>query len=56
MAEASLSAEKLARAVRRLFERRDELGEMGKRARTFARPEASRLLADLLFEAEEAKR
>lgn len=56
IAEAALSAEELARAVRRLFERRDELAAMGEKARGFARPEASRLLADLLFEAEEAKR
>lgn len=55
IAEPVLSAEELARAVRRLFERRDELARMGTKARAFARPEASRLLADLLFEAEEAR-
>ena len=53
--ETALSAEELARAVRRLFEGRDELARMGAKARAFARPEASRLLADLLFEAEESR-
>ena len=51
----SLSAEGLARTVRELFERRDELARMGEKARAFARPDASRLLADLLFEAEGTK-
>ncbi len=55
IAETSLSAEGLARAVRELFERRDELARMGEKARAFARPDASRLLADLLFEAEGTK-
>jgi UDP-N-acetylglucosamine--N-acetylmuramyl-(pentapeptide) pyrophosphoryl-undecaprenol N-acetylglucosamine transferase len=54
--EAGLSAAELARAVHGLFERRDELVRMGERARAFARPDASRLLADLLFEAEETRR
>jgi UDP-N-acetylglucosamine--N-acetylmuramyl-(pentapeptide) pyrophosphoryl-undecaprenol N-acetylglucosamine transferase len=53
--EADLSAPELARAIRGLFERRDELARMGEKARTFARPDASRLLADLLFEAEETR-
>jgi len=55
IAETALSAEGLARTVRGLFERRDELARMGEKARAFARPDASRLLADLLFEAEEMK-
>jgi len=55
IAETSLSAEGLARAVRALFERRDELARMGEQARAFARPDAARLLADLLFEAEGTK-
>lgn len=54
--EEELSGEKLAHAVRALLERRAELGRMGEKARSFARPDASRLLVDLLFEAEEAKR
>lgn len=53
--ETDFSAPALARAVRGLFERREELARMGERARSFARPDASRLLADLLFEAEEAR-
>ena len=55
IAETSLSAEGLARTVRELFERREELARMGEKARAFARPDASRLLADLLFEAEGTK-
>lgn len=55
IAETSLSAEELARALRALFERRDELARMGEKARAFARPDAARLLADLLFEAEGTK-
>ena len=55
IAETALSAEWLARTVRGLFERRDELARMGEKARAFARPDASRLLADLLFEAEGTK-
>ena len=53
IAETQLSGEALARAVRDLLERRDALVARGEKARAFARPDASRLLADLLFEAEE---
>ena len=52
--EGGLSAGSLARTVRDLFARREALVEMGEKARKFARPDAARLLADLLFEAEEA--
>lgn len=54
--EPALSANSLARTARDLFRRRDALVAMGEKARTFARPNASRLLADLLFEAEDTNR
>jgi UDP-N-acetylglucosamine--N-acetylmuramyl-(pentapeptide) pyrophosphoryl-undecaprenol N-acetylglucosamine transferase len=42
----------LAEAVLRLLADRTLLSRMGEAARTFARPDAARLLAELLFEAE----
>jgi UDP-N-acetylglucosamine--N-acetylmuramyl-(pentapeptide) pyrophosphoryl-undecaprenol N-acetylglucosamine transferase len=51
--EGSLSSARLTEAVQDLFEDRHWLVEMGRSARAFARPEAAKLLADLLFEAEE---
>jgi UDP-N-acetylglucosamine--N-acetylmuramyl-(pentapeptide) pyrophosphoryl-undecaprenol N-acetylglucosamine transferase len=51
--ETGVSAKALARAIHDLFQKREVLVAMGERARTFARPDAARLLADLLFEAEE---
>lgn len=50
--ETSLSADVLLRAVADLLGDRRRLAAMGEKARTFARPDAARLLADLLFEAE----
>ena len=50
--ENGLSAEVLSRAVVGSFGDRVRLIEMGENARAFARPDAARLLADLLFEAE----
>ncbi len=53
--EASASGRAVADAVRDLLSDRRRLVEMGGRARAFARPEAAKLLADLLFEAEGAR-
>jgi UDP-N-acetylglucosamine--N-acetylmuramyl-(pentapeptide) pyrophosphoryl-undecaprenol N-acetylglucosamine transferase len=50
--ENGLSAEVLSRAVAGLLGDRGRLTDMGENARAFARPEAARLLTDLLFEAE----
>ncbi|HEY3172293.1 MAG TPA: undecaprenyldiphospho-muramoylpentapeptide beta-N-acetylglucosaminyltransferase [Thermoanaerobaculia bacterium] len=50
--ESALSGQGLARLVRELLGDRRRLVAMGESARSFARPEAARLLADLLFEAE----
>jgi UDP-N-acetylglucosamine--N-acetylmuramyl-(pentapeptide) pyrophosphoryl-undecaprenol N-acetylglucosamine transferase len=50
--ESELSAGVLSRAVADLLGDRRRLTEMGEAARAFARPDAARLLADLLFEAE----
>jgi UDP-N-acetylglucosamine--N-acetylmuramyl-(pentapeptide) pyrophosphoryl-undecaprenol N-acetylglucosamine transferase len=50
--ENGLSAEVLSQAVARLLGDRGHLIAMGENARAFARPDAARLLADLLFEAE----
>jgi UDP-N-acetylglucosamine--N-acetylmuramyl-(pentapeptide) pyrophosphoryl-undecaprenol N-acetylglucosamine transferase len=52
--EKALSGGSLAEAVLRLLADRALLCRMGEAARAFARPEAARLLADLLFEAEAA--
>jgi len=52
--EAELSGDTLAAAVRRLFEDRSRLAEMGRRARALSVPGSAERLADLLFEAEEA--
>jgi UDP-N-acetylglucosamine--N-acetylmuramyl-(pentapeptide) pyrophosphoryl-undecaprenol N-acetylglucosamine transferase len=53
--EGALTGEALATAVRGLITDRRRLVEMGKSARSFAKPDAARLLADLLFEAEGAR-
>ena len=50
--EAALSGETLAAVVKELLGDRRRLVEMGESARSFARPDAAKLLADLLFEAE----
>jgi UDP-N-acetylglucosamine--N-acetylmuramyl-(pentapeptide) pyrophosphoryl-undecaprenol N-acetylglucosamine transferase len=50
--EGTLTGERLAEAVRDVFWDRVWLAEMGESARAFARPDAAKLLADLLFEAE----
>ncbi|HLN80081.1 MAG TPA: undecaprenyldiphospho-muramoylpentapeptide beta-N-acetylglucosaminyltransferase [Thermoanaerobaculia bacterium] len=50
--EGTLTGETLARTVRELIGNRPRLIEMGERARAFARPDAAKVLADLLFEAE----
>jgi UDP-N-acetylglucosamine--N-acetylmuramyl-(pentapeptide) pyrophosphoryl-undecaprenol N-acetylglucosamine transferase len=50
--EGALTAEALAAAVRGLFANRGRLVEMGESLRAFARPDAAKMLADLLFEAE----
>lgn len=50
--ESALSAGVLSQAVSDLLAGRRRLAEMGEAARSFARPDAARLLADLLFEAE----
>ncbi|HEX9687597.1 MAG TPA: undecaprenyldiphospho-muramoylpentapeptide beta-N-acetylglucosaminyltransferase [Thermoanaerobaculia bacterium] len=50
--EGSLTGERLAEAVRDVFWDRVWLAGMGESARAFARPDAAKLLADLLFEAE----
>jgi len=50
--EEDLSGRSLAEAVLRLLADRTLLSRMGEAARTFARPDAARLLAELLFEAE----
>jgi UDP-N-acetylglucosamine--N-acetylmuramyl-(pentapeptide) pyrophosphoryl-undecaprenol N-acetylglucosamine transferase len=52
ISEGELTSEKLAAVVRGLFADRPRLVEMAANARRFARPDAARLLADLLFEAE----
>jgi len=52
--EKALSGEALAAGVRRLFEDRSRLIEMGRRARSHAVPGSAERLADLLIEAEEA--
>jgi UDP-N-acetylglucosamine--N-acetylmuramyl-(pentapeptide) pyrophosphoryl-undecaprenol N-acetylglucosamine transferase len=53
--EGALTGEALAAAVRGLIGSRERLVEMGRRARSFARPDAAERLADLLFEAEAAR-
>jgi UDP-N-acetylglucosamine--N-acetylmuramyl-(pentapeptide) pyrophosphoryl-undecaprenol N-acetylglucosamine transferase len=50
--ETALTGEVLAKAVREILANRRRLCEMGERARSFARPDAAKRLADLLFEAE----
>jgi UDP-N-acetylglucosamine--N-acetylmuramyl-(pentapeptide) pyrophosphoryl-undecaprenol N-acetylglucosamine transferase len=50
--ESALSGETLAAAVLGLLGDRERLAEMGERARTFARPDAARMLVDLMFAAE----
>ncbi|HEY6065068.1 MAG TPA: undecaprenyldiphospho-muramoylpentapeptide beta-N-acetylglucosaminyltransferase [Thermoanaerobaculia bacterium] len=50
--EAALTGEALAAAVRGLIADRGRLVEMGERVRAFARPDAAKQLADLLFAAE----
>jgi UDP-N-acetylglucosamine--N-acetylmuramyl-(pentapeptide) pyrophosphoryl-undecaprenol N-acetylglucosamine transferase len=50
--EGALTGEALATAVRGLISDRGRLVEMGESIRAFARPDAAKLLADLLFEAE----
>ena len=50
--ENGLTAEVLSHAVAGLLGNRGRLIAMGENARAFARPDAARLLADLLFEAE----
>ncbi|HEX9147944.1 MAG TPA: glycosyltransferase, partial [Thermoanaerobaculia bacterium] len=50
--EGTLTGETLARTVRELIGSRPRLVAMGERARAFARPDAAKILADLLFEAE----
>ncbi len=50
--EGSLTGETLASAVRALITDRGRLVEMGESARAFSRPDATKILADLLFEAE----
>jgi UDP-N-acetylglucosamine--N-acetylmuramyl-(pentapeptide) pyrophosphoryl-undecaprenol N-acetylglucosamine transferase len=53
--EPSLTGEVLAAAVRDLIGDRRRLVAMGESIRSFARPDAAKLLADLLFEAEGAQ-
>jgi UDP-N-acetylglucosamine--N-acetylmuramyl-(pentapeptide) pyrophosphoryl-undecaprenol N-acetylglucosamine transferase len=53
--EGALTGQALATAVRGLITDRGRLVEMGESIRAFARPDAARLLADLLFEAEGAR-
>jgi len=53
--EGALTGETLASAVHGLLADRARLHEMGERARGFARPDAAKRLADLLFEAEGAR-
>ena len=53
--EDGLTGETLAAAVRELVADRQRLCEMGRRARSFARPDAAKRLAELLFEAEDAR-
>jgi len=50
--EGALSGDALALLARELLADRQRLVAMGESARSFARPEAAKLLADLLFEAE----
>ena len=52
IAEDSLSGDVLALLLRELLGDRRRLVAMGESARSFARPDAAKLLADLLFEAE----
>ena len=52
IAESALSGDALAALVRDLLGDRPRLVAMGESARPFARPDAAKLLADLLFEAE----
>ena len=52
IAESALSGDALAALVRDLLGDRPRLVAMGESARSFARPDAAKLLADLLFEAE----
>jgi len=54
--ENELSGRELAETALRLLTDRPLLARMGEAARAFARPDAARLLADLLFEAEETGR
>jgi UDP-N-acetylglucosamine--N-acetylmuramyl-(pentapeptide) pyrophosphoryl-undecaprenol N-acetylglucosamine transferase len=53
--EGKLTGETLARTVRELIGNRERLVEMGKNALALARPDAAKILADLLFEAEGTK-
>jgi UDP-N-acetylglucosamine--N-acetylmuramyl-(pentapeptide) pyrophosphoryl-undecaprenol N-acetylglucosamine transferase len=53
--EGTLTGETLARTVRELVGNRSRLVEMGENARAFARPDAAKILADLLFEAERTR-
>jgi UDP-N-acetylglucosamine--N-acetylmuramyl-(pentapeptide) pyrophosphoryl-undecaprenol N-acetylglucosamine transferase len=53
--EAAATGEALASAVRGLIANRGRLVEMGESLRAFARPDAAKMLADLLFEAEGAR-
>ena len=50
--EGALTGEVLSQSVADLLGDRGRLVAMGENARAFARPDAARLLADLLFEAE----
>lgn len=50
--EGAFTGEALAAAVRGLLSDRGRLAEMGRIVRAFARPDAAKALADLLFEAE----
>jgi len=53
--ENSLTAEALARTIRELFADRGRLAQMGGRARSLAVPDATRRLADLLFDVEKGR-
>jgi len=54
--ESDLTAESLTTAIRDLLKNPARLAEMGRRARSLAMPDAAGRLADLLFEAEAARR